>query len=273
MTRYGGLLLLAGLCGFASLRAQDPRDSLVSKAIGEFDAAHRVQLLVAALDPRLGPPSGAWGTGVQLLAQTLIEEGQDPVAAAWFRWAIRLSPDFQADTVQLLPRAVAAYRAAREFVRQTATVEDTVVATSWVWLGPESDHDLGRIQVAPTAVPESALVSVEGIGAVRSAGVPVAPGSYAIRAAALGYDSARVTREVLPGVTTMLELRLRVRPAPVSLPPSPVPAPVVTPRRGKRFPWVLAALGAAGAGTLVAVLAGGSGQPTTGGIVITFPNP
>ena len=271
----GGCVWLAGLSLAATLRAQDPRDSLVANATTEFDAARRVQLVVAALDPRLGPPTGAWGAGVQLLAQTLIEEGQDVEAGVWLRWAIRVAPGFQPDTVELLPRVVAAYRAAREFVRHTASGDDSVVGTSWIWPTPGEADEAGRIQVGTEAVPESAQLSVEGLGPARAAFAQVTPGSYAIRVFAAGYDSARVTREVLSGVTTLLQPRLR--PVVVVSPPplAATPSPVVAPRRGKGFPWVIAALGAAGAGTLVAVLAGGgkSSGPSTGGITITFPNP
>jgi hypothetical protein len=271
------LLLLMGLGGPVSLLSQDPRDSLVARAFSEFDAARRVPLLVTALDPGLGPPRGAWSAGVQLLAQTLIEEGQESAAAVWLRWAIRRSAEFQPDTVQFLPQVLAAYRAAQEFVGRTRTPGDTATVTSWLWPAQGIAETNGRIQAAtaPLAVPVQVLV--KGLGQLLpGASASVAPGSYEIRASAAGYDSVRVTREVLPGVTTVLELHLRAelaQLAPTQSAQLPL-KPVAAPRRGKRFPWVLAVLGAAGAGTGVAILAGRkSNPPTTGGITINIPNP
>ena len=269
-----GLLLLLSVAAAVPLGAQARRDSLVAAASGEFDAAHRVQLLVSSLDPALGPPSGSWATAVQLLAQTLIEEGQDAVAGAWLRWAIRLSPQLQPDTVQLLPRVVNAYRAARDFVGQTTAVQDSALATTWIWPAFAAGQETGRVQLAASAVPASAQLSVVGVGAVGvGAGQELAPGSYAVLAWAAGYDSARVTREVLPGVTTLL--RPSLHPAPPTVPAS---QSAITQRPHKRFPWVIAALGTVGVGGVVALLAGGGGgggggNATTGGIIITFPNP
>ena len=136
--RFPGLVLLLGAAGAASLRAQDPRDAQVARAFNEFDAARRVQLLTSALNPTSGPPRGAWPVGVQLLAQTLIEDGKDSAAAVWLRWAIRLSPDLQPDTVQFLPAVVAAYRSARDFVMSTRGTGDSVAATTWLWPGAET---------------------------------------------------------------------------------------------------------------------------------------
>lgn len=275
--RLGWLLLLIALSRTASLGAQDPRDSLVARAFNEFDAARRVPLLVAALDPTAGPTRGAWSVGVQLLAQTLIEEGRDSAAAVWLRWAIRLSPELRPDTVQFLPLVVAANRAAHEFVTRTSAAGDTAAGTSWLWPAQGVSEGNGRIQIASTGVPVPVQVSVKGVGQLRAgAGASAAPGSYEINASATGYESVQVTREVLSGVTTVLEFRLRqvfAQLAPAQPAPPPV-QPVAARRQGKRFPWVLAVLGAAGAGTLVAVLTGGkSNPPTTGGITISLPNP
>src|SRR5204863_7364704 len=107
VTRVRWLLTLVGR---ASVHAQGPRDAMVARAFNEFDAAQRLQRLMSALIRTSGPPRGAWPVGVQLLAQTLIEDGRDSLAAVWLRWAVRLSPDLQPDTVQFLPKVVAAYR-------------------------------------------------------------------------------------------------------------------------------------------------------------------
>src|SRR4029077_9023437 len=111
----------------------DPRDAQVARAFHELDPAGRQQLLASALNPTLGPLRGAWPVGVQLLAQTLIEDGSDSTAAVWLRWAIRLSPDLQPDTVLFLPELVGAYQSARAFVTDTRRAGDSVAVTTWLW--------------------------------------------------------------------------------------------------------------------------------------------
>ena len=270
-----GLVLLLSVVGAGSLRGQDPRDAMVARAFNEFDAARRVQLLMGALNPTAGPPRGAWPVGVQLLAQTLIEDGQDSVAGVWLRWAVRLSPDLQPDTVQFLPKVVAAYRAARDFVLSTRAPADSMAATTWLWPAQATGERVGRIQVA-AALTVPMRIDVRGVGPIGAGGsVPLNPGSYEISAAAAGYDSVRVTREVLPGVTTVLEFHLRS--ALVQLATKRQQDTVrtrtqqtfVVPPKKKGFPVALAVLGAGGAAALVAILAGGK---TTGSITITFPN-
>jgi len=276
-----GLVLLLSVVGAGSLRGQDPRDAMVARAFNEFDASRRLQLLMSALNPTAGPPRGAWPVGVQLLAQTLIEDGQDSVAGVWLRWAVRLSPDLQPDTVQFLPKVVVAYRSARDFVLSTRAPGDSTAATTWLWPAQETVERVGRIQVAAAAMGVPVRVEVKGVGPIGSGGsIPLTPGSYQISGSAAGYDSMQVTREVLPGVTTVLEFRLRsalARVAPRALPLPAAPAPVAAPKKKKGFPVGLV-LGGAGAAVLVAVLAGGKGGNggngggiPPGSITITFP--
>jgi hypothetical protein len=206
-----------GLCGAlwlsvaaaVPLLGQDPREALVARAFNEFDVARRQHLLMSALNPAAGPPSGVWPVGVQLLAQTLIEDAQDSVAAVWLRWAIRLSPDLRPDTVQFLPRVVAAVRSARTFVSLTGPPEDSGAVTSWQWPAQETGESMGTLRArAAGLVPVQ--VEVKGVGPIALGGtIPLNPGSYEISASASGYDSLRATREVLPGITTSLELHLR----------------------------------------------------------------
>jgi hypothetical protein len=111
--------------------------------------------------------------------------------------------------------------------------------------------------------------------------MPAAPGSYTIRATATGYDSVHVTREVLPGVTTVLQVRLPASPIgqlatqapPAAAPPVPTVPPVAQPRPGKKAPWAFVALGAGGAAVALVILLHHSTPQTTGGLVIAVPNP
>jgi len=281
--RPHGLVLLLSVVAAGSLSGQDPRDAMVARAFNEFDAARRLQLLMSALNPTAGPPRGAWPVGVQLLAQTLIEDGQDSLAGVWLRWAVRLSPDLQPDTVQFLPKVVVAYRAARDFVLSTRAAGDSTAATTWLWPAQDTGERVGRIQVAAAAMGVPVRVEVKGVGPIGVGGsVPLSPGSYQISASAAGYDSMQVTREVLPGVTTVLEVRPRsalARVAPKVLPPPgrPTPAPGAAPQKKKGFPVVWVVVGAGGAAALVAILAGGGGGgggggATTGGMSFTFPS-
>lgn len=274
------------LCAAVRLGGQEPCDSLVARAFNEFDANRRLQLLVPALDPSACPPRGSWVVGVQLLGQTLIDAGQDSLAAVWLRWAIRLAPDMKIDTLRFTPRLAAAHEAAREFLRRNATGGDSLAATTWLWPVRVGEERLGHLQVSRTSLPDSGRAAVEGIGPITPGeNSPLSPGTYAIRVSAAGYDSLRVTREVLPGVTTVVELHLRPGPAaieavrqpqapaapPPAQPVSPPQAPGVAPSARRGFPWKWAALGAAVVGTLAAIVFKGGGGEETGGIIITFP--
>jgi len=248
--RLSGAVLALSLIGTVSLRGQDPRDAMVARAFNEFDAARRLQLLMSALNPTSGPPRGAWPVGVQLLAQTLIEDGQDSVAGVWLRWAVRLSPDLQPDTVQFLPRVVAAYRSARDFVLSTRAPGDSIAATTWLWPQQGSGERTGRLQVAASGVAVPIRVAVKGVGPIGAGGsIPLNAGSYAISASASSYDSVQVTREVLPGVTTVLEFHLRSALAQVAPKPAPTPqqqpAAAPQPSGGGGIPWWVK-VGAAG---------------------------
>jgi len=264
------------------LGAQQPCDSVVARAFNEFDASRRLQMLIPALDPRACPPQhAAWAVGVQLLGETLIEGGRDSLAALWLRWALRLAPDMQVDTVVFTPRLAAAYQSARGVVGRNLATGDSLVATTWLWPARGGEERFGRLEVASAALPASSRVVVEGGGPmVPGESRTLDPGTYGIHAWAAGHDSLRVTREVLPGVTTVVEFHLRpvgavTHPVAVAEPRAPqaTQVPAVQPRR--KFPWMWAALGAAGAGAVVALLAGGGGGGGgggTGGIIITVPS-
>ena len=280
------LLLLAGAA--VPARAQDPREAKVGRAANEFDSARRLELLTSALDPNLGPLRGAWPVGVQLLAQTLIEEGNDSLAGIYLRWAVRQAPDLQVDTVQFLPEVATAYAAARQFVAGSGGAADSQTLTTWAWPPEGSAGTTGRLQVTAPSVGAGLRASVEGGDALQpGVAATLAPGSYLVRASAPGFDSLAVTREVLPGVTTLLELRPRRSAVAAAAPAPPPRIPAGNTEVGevkpkKKFPIALVLGGVAAAGAVVALAGGGGGDdgggptpvpPTTGGISLTFPNP
>jgi len=266
-------LTAAGLCIGPLSRgaAQDPRDSLVRQAFSEADPSSRLRMLVRAVNPAVGPTGEAWSAGVQLFAQTLLEQGRDSVAAVWLRWAVRLKPRFQVDTLQFPPRLVAALRDARDFVLRNASPQDSAVATTWRWPAEPTLESLGRLEL-PSGGIES--VAVEGVGPLMAgASVDLPAGSYWIGVLS-GGAAATLTREVLPGITTLLELRFPRAVVGIAVPPAvpaPTHEPAVSPRR--RPPWKWAALGV-GAAAVVAMLAGGGREKqNTGGIIISLPGP
>lgn len=288
MTRGIGLALLA-LAGTAVRgAAQDPREGAVARAANEFDSGRRLQLLTRALDPSVGPLTGSWPVGVQLLAQTLLEEGNDSLAGVYLRWALRLSPGLQVDTVQFLPEVATAYQAARRFVAGSGGPADSLAGTDWAWAPDGSTERNGRLQVSAPSVGADLRASVEGTGALTP-GTPteLAPGSYRVTATAPGHDSLTVTREVLPGTTTLLQLRPRRSAVAAADPAAPRQIPAANTavgeqQRKKKFPIALVLGGVAAAGVAVALAGGGGGDddggpppppPTTGGISLTFPNP
>jgi hypothetical protein len=283
--RWLGWTVLLAVLAAGPLGAQQSRDSLVAQAQGEFDATRRTELLREALNPALGPLTGSWGTGVQLLAQTLLEDKQDSLARTWLRWAARLSPSLQADTVQFLPTVAAALRDAQGYAQRTAATGDAAVSTSYQWPGPGPRVSSGKLLVTAPGVGGGFRATAAGTPLTAGTPASLPPGSYLVSAGADTYDSIAVAREVLPGVTTRLEFKLRPQLAqgrPSGRTPSPastIPADAEV-KSHKKFPWAIVALGAVGAGVAVAALAGGGGDnggggpaPTTGGITIFFPNP
>jgi len=108
-------------------------------------------------------------------------------------------------------------------------------------------------------------------------------GSHEIEARAPGYRTIRITREVLPGITTVLVFTPQPEVPVAAVPQRPVPAPTAPPplvaaKKKGHFPWAVVVLGAVGAGAAAALLGGkggggGGGQPGTGGITITVTDP
>jgi len=286
--RCAGLILLVAIGVTRPLVAQDARDALVARAFNEFDTARRMKLLRGALNPTSGPPRGAWALGVQLLAQTLIEERQDSLAALWLRWAVRLAPDLQPDSVQFLPQVAAAYTSARIYVSKTRSPGDSATATTWLWGPSDTTGRMGGIQIAASAEP--LRLEIRGAGLIApGARMSLSPGSYEIAVSSPGSNSL-ITREVLPGVTTVLEFHTAptIAAAPSILMPAvqdtahklPEPTPQATAvpvQKGGHFPVWIAVVGGVGAAGAAVALAGkktkGPPPPTTGTISIPFPNP
>ena len=189
--------------------AQDARDllRLGSQAYDVAEYKMAGPLLAVGLNPAAGPRDSLWTAGLHRLAHILVEDGKDSIAAAWLRWALRMQPGLVVDTLEFPPGVQDAFALARAFVGG-AGPGDTLTETTWEWPRRPSEATQGALRVERSGVPLT--VFVEGVGALpaeESRALPL--GSYVIVASAPGYFRTRVTREVLPGVTTVLRFRLR----------------------------------------------------------------
>ena len=202
-------LALVLLSASGSLRAQEARDQLIRSAetaYEEFETGRALDLLQAAIDPTVGPADSLWAHGVHLLAQIYIEEGEEQLATPWLRWAARLSPDMVVGRALFLPEVLAASEAARRFAGRPGP-GDAVTVTSWEWSRGRPEAE-GRVRIQPSPLPVPVQVLVQGRVVRPGQSVTLPPGSYDIQAAGEGYRSARVTRELLPGITTVLSFNL-----------------------------------------------------------------
>jgi len=212
MTRgHVTILLLAAVLVPAGLAAQQTRNQRLAaaqQAYDAFDAARASELLRGALDPAAGPQDSAWARGVQLLVQIIMDGGDTAQAGAWARWAFRLAPRIPLDTVTFLPEVVSLLRSARSGAAG-ASPGDPVTRSTWQWSAPGAPAGQGLVRVLAPAVNARVNALVHGVGLVQSGQTVAArPGTYAIEVAADGYLPTMVTREVVPGVTTVLEFNL-----------------------------------------------------------------
>ena len=199
------------LVGFASgAAAQQSRAELLRTATAAYDdfAPERaLGLAKAAVDPTLGPTDSVWARGVHLLAQILVEAGNQEQARTWARWAMRTAPAMPIDTVNFLAGVATTLREARTSTR-AQTSGDAVTRTAWRWAARNSTEATGRITLGTSAMPVPVSVRVVGGGLISASGLSLPPGTYEIEAGAPGYLPARLSREVLPGVTTVLTFAL-----------------------------------------------------------------
>jgi len=223
------LVTLMFLAASGPARAQETREALIRggiQAYDQFETARAMELLQAGIDPNAGPPDSLWRVGVQLYAQILLEEGEDDLAAVWLRWALRLDPDLAVDSVTFLPELVRAYRLARDYV--AASVGGQAQAdTRWRWAPRGVTRGSGALTVDRPELAVPVRLTISEVGALTPGSpVELAAGSYEVLAEAEGYDAIRLTREVLPGVTTRLAVTLP--PALIALGDSALAPSVVT---------------------------------------------
>jgi hypothetical protein len=164
-------------------------------------------LLAAGMNPAAGPRDSLWVAGLHRVAHILLEKGQDSLAAVWLRWALRQKPEIVADTLNFPPAVGNAFALAQRVA--AGSVRDTITETLWEWpASPPSPQSPGAIRVERSGAPISAFI--EGVGTLALGEQRALPyGSYRVLASAPGYARVWLQREVLPGVTTVLRLRVR----------------------------------------------------------------
>jgi hypothetical protein len=275
------------------VHAQANRAAIVDSArslIDDFKERQSISLLQRAVNPALGALDATWARGVQLLAQTLLQTSQRDEANAWLRWALRLSPSLQVDSVNFTPALVAAFLEARTFVASARPVPRATVRFDWATA--TAAGGFGDLRVDRTGGDSNQPVQLTVNGEFLDVGRPrrLAPGSYRILARATGLPDADVATEVLPGVTTVVTVDVTsavaavpaaVQP-PTAEPSNPVP-PRNTPINGEGQPKkrskLLPILGGIAVGGIIAAVAGGGGgggekktiTPTTGTLRIPLP--
>ncbi len=258
--------------------AQEIRQRMVDSALALPDAEERSEALIRAIDPNLGPPDSLWTRTVARLIEDLILELEDPNALLWLRWAVRHHPDYAIPEVETEPEVIAALDRVR---REAGTIEAVDTVTTWDWSGATRSGQ-GSLQVNPRGVPADASVRVVGRGDVTG-DVALAAGTYDIEVVQGGEATARVTRQVLPGITTILNFNIPALVVADVEPQAAGPGVEQLPEvgGGGGFPVAIAVVGGLGAlGAVAALVLGGSsdnpppnGGPNTGGIIINYPIP
>lgn len=283
------VLLIVAVAAFsaAPAGAQGSRPAMVDSAralIDDFNERQSIRLLRRALNPALGAPDSLWARGVQLLGQTLLQTDQQEEAVSWLRWAVRLSPSLQADSVNFTPALVNALHEARAYVAASRTEPRVSIRFEWsMATTPEGFGDLRVARDGNAAIP----MQISANGEFLDEGRPrrLSPGSYRIAARTAGQSDAELTTEVLPGVTTLVTVNFvnaaslvtaeRTNVAPGGqVTESPSAPPVAKPNTPKRRSKLLPIIGGVAVAGIVGALAmpkSGPDPVRTGGIVLRLP--
>lgn len=183
--------------------AQNNRDSLRagSAAYDRADFAAAARLLAIGLDPSAGPQDAAWANAVHKLTDALLQTGDSASLPLWLTWANRAAPGFAIDTLLFPPRVTGPIRLARAEARPTAS--DSLVVTSWQFGTSDAAARRGVLRLQRGA--GLAFGILENVGTVLpEERRTLAAGNYTVVLTVEGLPPIRVTREVLPGVTTVV---------------------------------------------------------------------
>lgn len=201
------MLAFAAVIGHDSVAAQD-RSELINQARAQPTDSLAMHMLLQAADPALAPLDSLWAVSVHDLALTLVGVDEATRAGVWLRWSARHGSAWPIDR-SLPSDVVDAYDEAVSTVQAGGGLGDPDVSTSWRWPAVfDADAD-GAIAVSGAAPGMQVTVAVTGGGTVAPGEELALPaGTYELVASADGYETARVEREILPGVATVLEFDL-----------------------------------------------------------------
>lgn len=204
--RPGLLTVLLIVVGASSVAAQEDRAQLIEQARITSDESLRRDLFVAAADPAVR--DSLWAVAGFELAQIMLDIGEDDAARAWLRWVIRHG-DWEIDRAYFAPSLLSVYD---EVVATTADEDgalSAVTSTDWRWPEAFAAADPGRLEILASNAEADVAVEVEGQDQLEAGeSMELAPGTYEMVASADGYEAVRMTREILPGVETVLSLNL-----------------------------------------------------------------
>lgn len=162
--------------------------------------------LSLGLDPQAGTIDSLWTTSVERLTDVLLVLRRDSLAATWLRWAMRVAPGFWVNEDAVPPAVVRAARAAQAFVDSTPQ-DPFVAAVRFDWPRTAPIGEQGLVRLASAAIPITARIGDSQFlrgGETRR----LEAGSYDVVVSAPGYLPTRLTTEVLPGVTTVVDVSL-----------------------------------------------------------------
>jgi hypothetical protein len=205
--RVHAVLLLFIAFGSSTAAAQQ-RVELVDQARAEIVGSQpALDLLLQATNPTTTPPDSTWAVGVFDLADNLINVGESDVAAVWLRWVARHGPQWPVDRDWYSPIVIGAYDIAAPAVDAAGGLGDLAATTTWRWPGAFDADAEGTIEVQPVAgVPVT--VAVQNFGPLPAGGINLPPGTYVLTASSPGFEDVQVSREVLPGVATVMSFDL-----------------------------------------------------------------
>ena len=186
------------------LVGQTQREDLIRQGRESFEDTVALKRFFAASDPALGASDSLWVVANEQVAETLRALDRGTLANVWLRLVARHGRTWSIDPVRFLPETVTAYGAAADSV--DATTDMGTARTSWQWPTEFDATARGTVRATASDPGVAASVSVEGAQGTQSGeSLSLPPGTYTLVVSAEGYEPVRVAREILPGVTTLLE--------------------------------------------------------------------
>jgi hypothetical protein len=202
-------MLVAAMVLMASTAEAQNRSALVDQARAELPgSATALDLLQSAANPLNAPRDSLWAVAVYDIADNLINVGEGDLASVWLRWVARHGGQ-PIDRVWYPQGVEAQYDVAVTAVDTDGGLGDVATETTWTWPASFDVGAPGTLRVTSANPDLDVTVTVQGGGTVGPGGsLDLPPGTYRITASAPGYDAVDLSREVLPGVATVLSYDL-----------------------------------------------------------------